>query len=314
MAIKKRGLGKGLNAVFGDSNFTDADGEGKISLSDINDNKPGQYSNDSNKNGEVLLKTSLIEPNLNQPRKKFNKEELAELAESINRYGVLQPIIVRKDKDRYKIIAGERRWRAAQAAGLAQIPAIIREYSNQEAMEISIIENIQRADLNPVEEARAYHSLLKEYGLKHEEIAARVSKNRATITNSLRLLKLDKTIQQFLIDGKLSQGQARALLAIEDSDLQKKAAEDIIKKGLNVREVEKLVKSLQKPKPEENTTLEDSRDYSIFYKEYEDKIRDILSTKVHINRKDKNKGRIEIEYYSSDELERIIELIKTIGK
>lgn len=314
MAIKKRGLGKGLNAVFGDSNFTDADREGKISLSDINDNKPGQYSNDSNKNGEVLLKTSLIEPNLNQPRKKFNKEELAELAESINRYGVLQPIIVRKDKDRYEIIAGERRWRAAQAAGLAQIPAIIREYSNQEAMEISIIENIQRADLNPVEEARAYHSLLKEYGLKHEEIAARVSKNRATITNSLRLLKLDKTIQQFLIDGKLSQGQARALLAIEDSDLQKKAAEDIIKKGLNVREVEKLVKSLQKPKPEENTTLEDSRDYSIFYKEYEDKIRDILSTKVHINRKDKNKGRIEIEYYSSDELERIIELIKTIGK
>lgn len=314
MAIKKRGLGKGLNAVFGDSNFTDADGEGKISLSDINDNKPEQYSNDSNKNGEVLLKTSLIEPNLNQPRKKFNKEELAELAESINRYGVLQPIIVRKDKDRYEIIAGERRWRAAQAAGLAQIPAIIREYSNQEAMEISIIENIQRADLNPVEEARAYHSLLKEYGLKHEEIAARVSKNRATITNSLRLLKLDKTIQQFLIDGKLSQGQARALLAIEDSDLQKKAAEDIIKKGLNVREVEKLVKSLQKPKPEENTTLEDSRDYSIFYKEYEDKIRDILSTKVHINRKDKNKGRIEIEYYSSDELERIIELIKTIGK
>lgn len=312
MTSKKRGLGKGLNAVFGESNILNTEEDDKISVSNTAD---GMNKADEGIKGDIMIKVSLIEPNMNQPRKEFRKEELDELTQSIKQYGVLQPIIVKKNGERYEIIAGERRWRAAQKAGLTEIPAVIREYSKRESIEISIIENIQRADLNPLEEARAYNSLLEEYGLKHEEIAERVSKSRAAITNSLRLLKLDESIQQFVAEKKLNQGQARALLSIEDKDLQKQAAEEVIKKDLNVRKVEQLVKLLQTAKKRQEKTDDESketRDYSLFYKDYEEKIRSKFSAKVRINRKDKNKGRIEIEYYSQAELERIIELINSI--
>jgi hypothetical protein len=312
MTSKKRGLGKGLNAVFGESNILNTEEDDKISVSNTAD---GMNKADEGIKGDIMIKVSLIEPNMNQPRKEFRKEELDELTQSIKQYGVLQPIIVKKNGERYEIIAGERRWRAAQKAGLTEIPAVIREYSKRESIEISIIENIQRADLNPLEEARAYNSLLEEYGLKHEEIAERVSKSRAAITNSLRLLKLDESIQQLVAEKKLNQGQARALLSIEDKDLQKQAAEEVIKKDLNVRKVEQLVKLLQTAKKRQEKTDDESketRDYSLFYKDYEEKIRSKFSAKVRINRKDKNKGRIEIEYYSQAELERIIELINSI--
>ncbi|EHI54813.1 hypothetical protein HMPREF9333_02014 [Johnsonella ignava ATCC 51276] len=312
MTSKKRGLGKGLNAVFGESNILNTEEDDKISVSNTAD---GMNKADEGIKGDIMIKVSLIEPNMNQPRKEFRKEELDELTQSIKQYGVLQPIIVKKNGERYEIIAGERRWRAAQKAGLTEIPAVIREYSKRESIEISIIENIQRADLNPLEEARAYNSLLEEYGLKHEEIAERVSKSRAAITNSLRLLKLDESIQQLVAEKKLNQGQARALLSIEDKDLQKQAAQEVIKKDLNVRKVEQLVKLLQTAKKRQEKTDDESketRDYSLFYKDYEEKIRSKFSAKVRINRKDKNKGRIEIEYYSQAELERIIELINSI--
>ena len=312
MTSKKRGLGKGLNAVFGESNILNTEEDDKISVSNTAD---GMNKADEGIKGDIMIKVSLIEPNMNQPRKEFRKEELDELTQSIKQYGVLQPIIVKKNGERYEIIAGERRWRAAQKAGLTEIPAVIREYSKRESIEISIIENIQRADLNPLEEARAYNSLLEEYGLKHEEIAERVSKGRAAITNSLRLLKLDESIQQLVAEKKLNQGQARALLSIEDKDLQKQAAQEVIKKDLNVRKVEQLVKLLQTAKKRQEKTDDESketRDYSLFYKDYEEKIRSKFSAKVRINRKDKNKGRIEIEYYSQAELERIIELINSI--
>ena len=312
MTSKKRGLGKGLNAVFRESNILNTEEDDKISVSNTAD---GMNKADEGIKGDIMIKVSLIEPNMNQPRKEFRKEELDELTQSIKQYGVLQPIIVKKNGERYEIIAGERRWRAAQKAGLTEIPAVIREYSKRESIEISIIENIQRADLNPLEEARAYNSLLEEYGLKHEEIAERVSKSRAAITNSLRLLKLDESIQQLVAEKKLNQGQARALLSIEDKDLQKQAAQEVIKKDLNVRKVEQLVKLLQTAKKRQEKTDDESketRDYSLFYKDYEEKIRSKFSAKVRINRKDKNKGRIEIEYYSQAELERIIELINSI--
>lgn len=302
-SIKRKALGKGLDSLIP---------RGQADEKRRNEGIRNE-SGDIESSGELILKISLIEPNINQPRKEFNKDELDELTQSVQQYGVLQPIIVQKKGSRYEIIAGERRWRAALAAGLKEIPAIIREYSDREAMEISIIENIQRADLNPIEEARAYKSLMEEYNLKHEEIALKVSKNRTTITNALRLLKLDESIQLLMIEGKISSGHARALLALEDKSLQKTLAEEIIAKGISVRETEKLVKNAGKRTgKKKEKEKEEERDLSIFYKEFENRIRDVFSTKVNINRKDKNKGRIEIEYYSQAELERIMELIQSI--
>ena len=235
---------------------------------------------------------------------------MEELAESIRQYGVLQPIMVQKKGDMYEIIAGERRWRAAKMAGLKEIPAIIREYDKQKKMEISLIENVQRADLNPIEEAAAYRQLIEEFGLKQEEIAERVAKNRATITNSLRLLKLDQRVQELLIQGKISSGHARALLGIEDGQQQYATAELIVKNELSVREVEKLVKALLKPAKEKSQKEE--KDISFIFRDLEERMKSIMGTKVLIHRKDKNKGRIEIEYYSESELERIVELIESI--
>ena len=294
MNEKKRGLGRGLNALIN----TGTDTESKENTKENNEYK------------EVFVNISLVEPNRNQPRKEFDKDALSELANSIKQYGILQPIIVQKNKDMYEIIAGERRWRAAKEAGLTEVPVIIRDYDKQKIMEISIIENIQRENLNPIEEAMAYQSLMEEYGLKHEELAERVSKNRSTITNSMRLLKLSDNIQQMIIDGKISAGHAKVLLSVENTSEQEKIAQELISKSLSVRELEKLVKQYIKPRKKKKS--KDDTDYSLFYKEYEDRLKDILGTKVQINTKDKNKGRIEIDYYSAAELERIVELLNTI--
>ena len=294
MNEKKRGLGRGLNALIN----TGPDIEVKEKSKDNSDNK------------EVFVNISLVEPNRNQPRKEFDKEALSELAASINQYGILQPIMVQKNGDMYEIIAGERRWRAAKEAGLKEVPVIVRDYDKQKIMEISIIENIQRENLNPIEEAMAYQCLMEEYGLKHDELADKVSKNRSTITNSMRLLRLSENIQQMIIDGKISTGHAKVLLSVENKEEQEKIAAELISRSLSVRELEKLVKKYIKPrkKKENKATV----DYSLFYKEYEDKLKDILGTKVQINTKDKNKGRIEIDYYSAAELERIVGLLNTI--
>lgn len=301
----KKGLGKGLGALLGGDFTEDPISEEKSQEKKVVETKIVEVPK------EIYLKLSLIEPNKEQPRKEFDPEQLEELAESIRQYGVLQPIMVQKKGELYEIIAGERRWRAAKIAGLKEIPVIIREFDKQKKMEISLIENVQRSDLNPIEEARAYKQLIDEFGLKQEEIAERVSKNRATIANSLRLLKLDPRIQELLIQGIISNGHARALLAIEDMEQQYAAAELIVKNGLSVREVEKLVKSLLKPAKEKQPKKEE-KDLSFIFQDLEERMKSIMGTKVMIHRKDKSKGRIEIEYYSEAELERLVELIESI--
>jgi len=257
---------------------------------------------------EQMMDINRIEPNRDQPRKKFDQDALEELADSIANYGILQPILVQKKDDYYAIIAGERRWRAAKLARCKEVPVIIKDYTDRERMEIALIENIQRENLNPIEEALAYQSLIEEYELKHEEIAERVSKSRSAITNSMRLLKLDKRVQELLIDEMISMGHARAILGVEDGDTQLKIAERIIEKSLSVRETEKIVKELGKPifqtkKPQENPAV------IAAYRESENKLEQILGTKVAIQRKDENKGRIEISYFSLEELERLLELL-----
>jgi hypothetical protein len=308
---KRMALGKGADALLRNINGTNTAIDEAVDKNiDDNTNK---------KAGELMVKISLVEPNRNQPRKIFDKDSLDELTKSVKQYGVLQPIIVKKIGNRYEIVAGERRWRAAQAAGLSEVPVVVRDYDDQKAKEIAIIENIQRTDLNPIEEALAYKSLIEEYNLTQEELSDKVSKNRSTITNSLRLLKLSKNIQQYMIDGQISSGHARALLSLEDEGKRELLALDIMKRSLSVRDTEKAAKALSKKKNVElsdltETSKEDTvRDLSLFYKEYEDSIQGVLGTKVHINQKDKNKGRIEIEYYSQVELDRIMDIFKTLG-
>lgn len=259
---------------------------------------------------EQTLKLNLIEPNSEQPRKNFDEESLQELADSIKQYGILQPLIVQKKGNHYEIIAGERRWRAAKLAGIKDVPVLIREYDKQQTMEIALIENVQRADLNPIEEAQAFQQLIQEFHLTQEEIANRVSKNRATITNSMRLLKLDVRVQDMLADGKISSGHARALLGLEEGERQYQVAVKIIEEKLSVRDVEKLVKMMNRPPKEKKP--EKGPDIDLIYRQVEDKLKSIMGTKVVINQKDKNKGRIEIEYYSQEELERLIELMESL--
>ncbi len=311
---KRTGLGKGLGAIFGDEVMESVAEEQEIrnhkeadhTAASSNKEKP-----DSETGKEMFIKISMVEPNHNQPRKEFREEALIELAESMKEYGVLQPLLVQKKGDYYEIIAGERRWRAAKLAGLKEVPVVIREYTKQQSMEIALIENVQREDLNPIEEARAYSILMQEFGLKQEEIAARVAKNRVTITNSMRLLKLDERIQDMLIQDQISSGHARALLAVEDQDLQYQLAGKIVAENLSVREVEKLVKSLSKKK-EPKEIREEDESITLIFRELEDRMKTAMGTKVSINRKDKNKGRVEIEYYSEAELERIVELLESI--
>lgn len=259
----------------------------------------------------VFVKITKVEPNKEQPRKNFDEDALIELSESMKQYGILQPLLVQDKKDYYEIIAGERRWRAAKLAGLKEIPVIIKNLTNQEIVEISLIENIQRENLNPIEEAQAYKRLLEEFHLKQDEVAERVSKSRTAVTNSMRLLKLDERVQQMLMDDMISSGHARALLAVSDKEKQYNLAQQIFDEKLSVREIEKLIKKLQNSKdslPKEN---QDGK-MQIFYEDIEQKLKAIMGTKVSIHSKDKKKGKIEIEYYSNDELDRILDLFQSI--
>ena len=299
--MAKKGLGKGLGAIFGEDVIKESEEEIAKAKAAVTDNRDG-------KSGELMVKMALIEPNREQPRKDFNEEQLAELADSIKRYGILQPLLVQKKGTFYEIIAGERRWRAAKIAGLKEIPVVLREYNKQESMEIALIENVQRADLNPIEEAMAFKRLLEEFQLKQDEVAERVSKSRTAVTNSMRLLKLSDKVQQMIIDDMISTGHARALLAIEDPEQQYILANKIFDEKLSVRETEKLVKSLKTPKKEIKKPLE----HTFVYKDIAEKMKNVMGTKVNINAKANGKGRIEIEYYSEEELERLYDMIMSI--
>lgn len=310
---KRSGLGKGLGALFGEDLMEQQPvSQPTPTREKKTDSKTVQKKEEEAAGKELMVKITAIEPNSQQPRKDFNQELLKELADSIKQYGILQPLLVQKKGNLYELIAGERRWRAAKLAGLKEVPVVIREYTKQQSMEIALIENVQREDLNPIEEAQAYQQLMEEFGLKQEEIAVRVAKSRTAVTNSMRLLKLDPRVQQMLTEGVISSGHARALLSLEDKEQQYVIAEKIVIGRLSVREVEKLVKLLMKPKKEKDPAQEPEKDLSFIYNDLEDRMKQIMGTKVIINKKDKNKGRIEIEYYSEAELERIVELIESI--
>jgi ParB family chromosome partitioning protein len=315
MTKGKRGLGRGLGAFFGDEVVDSVTHEEKTAYTaePKEKKKTAQKKTveDPDTGKEMMIKIGRIEPNADQPRKAFREDLLQELAESIRQYGILQPLLVQKKGDMYEIIAGERRWRAAKIAGLKEVPVVIREYSAQQTVEIALIENVQREDLNPIEEAQAYQRLIQEFNLKQEEIATRVAKNRTTITNSMRLLKLNPEVQQMLIAGQISSGHARALLGLEKKEQQIALAKKIVEMRLSVRETERAVKQLseapkEKKKKETDTALE------LVFKELEERMKTVMGTKVNINRKDKTKGRIEIEYYSEEELERIVDMIESI--
>ncbi len=262
------------------------------------------------KPADMYLKITEVVPNADQPRKEFDEDALTELSESIRQFGVLQPLLVQKKGKYYEIIAGERRWRAAKMAGLKKVPVVIKEFTPQEIVEISLIENIQREDLNPIEEALAYRRLIEEFRLKQDEVAERVSKSRAAVTNSMRLLKLDERVQKMLVDEMISTGHARAILGLEDPEIQYTAAQKVFDEKLSVRETEKLVKQLLNPKQPVQKAI-NSQEEAV-YQQLEEKLKGIVGTKVSIQRSKGNKGKIEIEYYSQDELERIIELFETM--
>ncbi len=294
MAGKKGGLGKGLDSLIKE--------------------KPGGAAVKKEEhavveNGGVLVDIDKVEPNREQPRKLFNEDALLELSESIKQYGVLSPLLVQKRKDYYEIIAGERRWRAAKKAGLKEVPVIIRDLSEQEIVEISLIENIQREDLNPIEEALAYRRLLEEFDLKQDEVADKVSKSRTAVTNSMRLLKLDDRVQQMLIDEMISPGHARAILAIEDKDKQYEFAQRVFDEKMSVRDVEKEIKKLQKKKPDKQVKEMDPQ-VLLQYQKLEEQLKQLMGTKVSIAPKDENKGKIEIEYYTRDEFEAILDRLQ----
>ena len=299
MAVRSsRGLGKGLESLI-----PNAVGEAKKKEAISQDS--GKSSEE--KGSETILKITMVEPNRKQPRKNFDEDSLQELCDSIKQVGLIQPILVQDRKDHYEIIAGERRWRAAKMAGLKEIPVIIRDYSDQEIMEISLIENIQREDLNPIEEAQAYKRLLTEFHLKQDEVAERVSKSRAAVTNSIRLLKLTDKVQQMVIDDMITTGHARALLAVENPEEQYILAQKIFDEKLSVRDVEKLVKNLHKPEK----SKKDGKDKTLqaIYQDIEDKLKQRLSTKVTVTSKGEGSGRIEIEFYNHEDLDRLLEIM-----
>lgn len=290
MAVKRGGLGKGLDSLIPEGKST------KIIEKEV-------------KTGEQLVKISKVEPNREQPRRKFEEDALLELADSIKQFGVLQPLLVQKKGDYYEIIAGERRWRAAKLAGLKEVPVIVREYTEKEVVEIALIENIQRENLNPIEEALAYKRLLTEFNLKQDELAERVSKSRTAISNTMRLLKLDERIQNMIIEGEISSGHARALIDMEDLEEQYNLALRISAEKLSVREIEKIVRALKNPKkPTEKKSIENN----FIYQDLEQKMINVMGTKVNVHQKANGKGKIEIEYYSSEELERIFDLLMSI--
>lgn len=300
MAAKRNGLGKGLDSLIPDKKV-------KPAVSDKTEEKVKKE--ELNKSGEIMVKINEVEPNREQPRKDFDEDALMELADSIKQFGILQPLLVQKKKDYYEIIAGERRWRAAKIAGIKEVPIIVKNYTNQEIVEISLIENIQRENLNPIEEAMAYKRLLEEFDLKQDEVAERVSKSRTAVTNSMRLLKLSDRVQQMIVDDMISTGHARALLAIDDEEQQYMLANKIFDEKLSVRETEKLVKTLKNPKREVKKTI---IEHTFVYENLEEQMKNIIGTKVSVNPKANGKGKIEIEYYSEEELERIYDLIMSI--
>ena len=297
--VAKRGLGKGLDSMIPDRGQSLKKETVKVEVENVS--------------RETLLAINEIEPNKNQPRKVFDEDTMQELADSVRQYGIIQPLVVQKKGELYEIVAGERRWRAARMAGLKKIPVIIREYTEQEMAEISLIENIQRENLNPIEEAMAYQRLIQEFELKQDEVAERVSKSRTAITNSMRLLKLDPRVQQMVIDDMISSGHGRTLLAIEDGEQQYILATKIMDEKLSVRETEKLVKKVlnNKEETEKPVTPTNSAD-DLIYHDLEEKLKNVIGTKVSVNRKRNGKGKIEIEYYSQDELDRIIDMLMTV--
>ena len=300
---KKTGLSRGLESLIPLGAMEEMDNLDKNN--DNVKNSAKNTKNNINENGETIVKISQVEPNKNQPRKNFDEDSLQELADSIKQFGIIQPLVVQKNGKFYEIIAGERRWRAARLAGLKEVPVIVKEYSAQEVMEIALIENIQREDLNPIEEAQAYKRLIEEYNLKQDEVAERVSKSRTAVTNSIRLLKLCDKVQEMLIEELLSSGHARALLTIEDEEVQYNTAVKIMDEKLSVRETEKLVKSILNPKKEK--TVEKIENVAV-YEEIENKLKEAIGTKVKLTPKANGKGKIEIQYYSNDELERLMEI------
>jgi ParB family chromosome partitioning protein len=291
--MAQRGLGKGLDSLIPAS---------------------GNSENKEVKQAETMVKIAKVEPNRDQPRKNFDEDALQELADSIKQFGLLQPILVQDRKEYYEIIAGERRWRAAKLAGLREVPVIVRNYTDQEIVEISLIENIQREDLNPIEEALAYRRLLEEFHLKQDEVAERVSKSRTAVTNSMRLLKLCDNVQQMIIDDMLSTGHARALIPIEDEELQLQLAQRIFDEKLSVREVEKIVKGILKPETEKPKKEETPQSIQYIYQNIENQLKEKLSRKVEITSKGKNgTGKIEIEFYSNEDLDHLIESLSNIN-
>lgn len=299
MAAKRGGLGKGLDTLIPEGKKT------------VPTKKQEQKVVEKVVHEEQKVKISMIEPNREQPRKHFEEDALLELADSIKQFGVLQPLLVQKKGDFYEIIAGERRWRAAKLAGIKEVPVIIKDYTKQEIVEIALIENIQRENLNPIEEALAYKRLLTEFNLKQDEVAERVSKSRTAVTNSMRLLKLNEKIQQMIIDEMISTGHARALLAIENEQEQYMLATRIFDEKLSVRDVETIIRQMKKPIVSKEKTPNEK---SFIYKDLEEKMISVIGTKVSVNQKGKGKGKIEIEYYSDEELERIFDLLMSVAQ
>ncbi len=293
-----RGLGKGLDALIPNSVGEKSTKAETVIKKETEVTPSGE--------GISIVKITKVEPNREQPRRTFDEEKLNELAESVKEHGIIQPITVQDRKDHYEIIAGERRWRAAKIAGLKEIPVIIKNYTEQEIVEISLIENIQRDDLTPIETAQAYKRLMEEFNLTQEDVAKKVSKNRATVANSVRLLKLSEDVQKMVDDGKLSEGHARALLAIEDKEEQKSLAEKIYKDKLSVRDVEKLMKNMGKTvKPKKN----DDEALTAIYERIQEELKVKLGTKVTVLPKGDGAGKIEIEFYNHDDFDRLISLM-----
>lgn len=291
---KRGGLGMGLDSLI--SKKIDKDIAKKVTPEEENVSR------------ETMLPISKVEPNRDQPRRAFDEAALEELAESIKIHGIIQPLIVCKRDKTYEIIAGERRWRAAMKAGLKTVPVLIRDYSEQELYEVALIENLQRENLNAIEEAVAYRKLIEEYSLTQEQVAERVSKNRTTVTNALRLLKLEDRVQEMLISGELSAGHARALLSIADPENQIAAAEKIGESGMSVREAEAFVKKLLAPKKGEKPQKKEPAAVARAYARYEEKLKQALGTKVAITGREGNTGKIEVSFFSLDEFERLMEL------
>ena len=281
---KKFGLGKGLGALISEN------------------------EEETNENSKLLIPLNKIKSNAEQPRKSFDNERIAELAESIKHHGIIQPLILMKENEDYVIIAGERRWRAAKMAGLKEVPAIIMDITEKEVLEVSLIENIQRQDLNPIEEALAYKRLIDEFKLTQEELSKRIGKSRTTITNCMRLINLDDRVKEYIIEGVLSEGHGRTLLSINDGELQYTIAQKVIDEGLSVRELEKLIKKVYSTDKKKKDNKEVNDENNIYYKDIEEKLQSHFGTKIKLNYK-KDKGKIEIEYYSEEDLQRILDII-----